>query len=116
MDKRLFDDETSMMVLPKLATRIGLNEAIFLQQLYHCLKESKHVHDGHQWENNSYEGWHAQFPFWSISTIRRIISKLEKEQLILTGNDNRLKMKWYRINLEALETVYNEGDLSVRTN
>lgn len=125
---RLLFDEKPMMVLPKLATRIGLNETIFLQQLYYWLKESQHVHDGHQWVYNSYEGWHVQFPFWSISTIRRVISKLEKEQLILTGNYNRLKIdktKWYRINFEVLEAIYdkevlspavqNEGDVSFRT-
>jgi DnaD/phage-associated family protein len=125
---RLLFNETPMILLPKLATRIGLNETIFLQQLYYWLKESKQIHDGHQWVYNSYEGWHAQFPFWSISTIRRVISKLEKEQLILTGNFNRLKIdktKWYRINFEVLEAIYdeevlspavqNEGDVSVRT-
>jgi len=125
---RLLFNEKPMMVLPKLATRIGLNETIFLQQLYYWLKESKHVHDGHQWVYNSYEGWQVQFPFWSISTIRRIISKLEKEQLILTGNYNRLKIdktKWYRIHFEALAAIYdeeghtpagqNERDVSVRS-
>jgi len=124
---RLLCNETPMLVLPKLATRIGLNETIFLQQLYYWLKESKHVHDGEQWVYNSYEGWRLQFPFWSISTIRRIISKLEQEQLIVTGNFNRLKLdktKWYRINFAALEAindeeflssvVQNEEDVSVR--
>jgi hypothetical protein len=108
---KLLVNETPMMVLPKLATKIGLNETIFLQQLHYWLKESKHVHDGHQWVYNTYEGWHGQFPFWSISTIRRIISKLEQEQLIITGNYNRLKLdktKWYRINYEALEPFYDE--------
>lgn len=108
----LLINETQMLVMPKLAKRIGLNEAIFLQQLYQRLNESKHVHDGHQWVPTSYEGWHEQFPFWSMSTIRRIIYKLEHEQLIITGNYNQLKIdktKWYRINFDALEAVYGEG-------
>ncbi|SEN02417.1 DnaD and phage-associated domain-containing protein [Mesobacillus persicus] len=109
---RLLCNETPMLVLPKLATRIGLNETIFLQQLFYWLNESKHTHDGHHWVYNTYEGWKVQFPFWSISTIRRIISKLEQEKLILSGNFNRLKLdktKWYRINYEALEAINGEG-------
>ncbi|MBM4764819.1 DnaD domain protein [Bacillus sp. B15-48] len=112
---RLLVNEAPMMLLPKLAAKIGLNETIFIQQLYYWLNESKHVHDGHRWVYNTYEDWHDQFPFWSISTIRRIIAKLEQEQFIMTGNYNRLKLdktKWYRINYEALEALYDEETLS----
>ncbi|MBM4764717.1 DnaD domain protein [Bacillus sp. B15-48] len=111
---RLVVNEAPMMLLPKLAAKIGLNESIFIQQLYYWLKESNHVHDGQRWVYNTYEGWHEQFPFWSISTIRRIIAKLEQEQLIISGNYNRLKLdktKWYRINYEALAAIYDDEEM-----
>lgn len=50
----LLGNETPMMVSPKLAMRIGLNETIFLQQLYDWLKESELVHEGHKWVSNTY--------------------------------------------------------------
>ena len=54
--------------------------------------------DGKYWIYNTIEAWHKQFPFWSISTIKRIISNLEKEKLIITGNFNKISIdrtKWY---------------------
>ncbi|MEG0577213.1 MAG: hypothetical protein RR500_05095, partial [Bacilli bacterium] len=52
---------------------------------------------------------HKEFPFWSKSTLERIIRKLEEDQLIVVGNYNRLKMdrtKWYRVNYEAIDLLY----------
>lgn len=108
---KLLINENPILVLPTLAKKIGLNEALFIQQLHYWLAESKHTYDGYQWVYNTYEGWHGQFPFWSTSTIRRIIGRLEKEGFIISGNYNRFKMdktKWYRINYEYLEALMNE--------
>lgn len=94
-----------------LAVKIGLNEAIIIQQLHVWLQTSKHTHDGNKWVCYSYEDWKEQFPFWSVSTIRRIIGKLEQEKLILSGNHNPVKTiqtKWYRINERKLEQICEE--------
>ncbi|MEL3956313.1 DnaD domain protein [Caldifermentibacillus hisashii] len=121
---KLLINENPILVLPTLAKKIGLNQALFIQQLHYWLADSKHTYDGYQWVYNTYEDWHRQFPFWSTSTIRRIIGKLEREGLIVSGNYNRFKMdktKWYRINYEYLESLMDEdaqlSDLcSKRTN
>ncbi|WP_346208021.1 DnaD domain protein [Caldifermentibacillus hisashii] len=108
---KLLINENPIIVLPTLAKKIGLNEALFIQQLHYWLADSKHTYDGYQWVYNTYEDWHRQFPFWSTSTIRRIIGKLEREGLIVSGNYNRFKMdktKWYRINYEYLESLMDE--------
>ncbi len=50
----------------------------------------------------------SSFRFWSLSTIQRIISKLEKEGLIIKGKYNRSKFNntvWYRIDYEKLEEL-----------
>jgi hypothetical protein len=94
------------MVLPSLAKEVGLNEAIFLQQLHYWLQESQHLHDGHKWVYNTYEQWQEQFPFWSISTVRRIVAKLEKTGYIVSSQFNKLKIdhtKWYTIDYSKLE-------------
>lgn len=105
MATRLLLDEEPLVILPSLAAAVGLNESIILQQLHYWLERSNHIYEGHKWVYNTYEEWREQFPFWSESTIRRIITKLEKQGLIITGNFNRSKIdktKWYRINYEKL--------------
>ncbi|MEH7503261.1 DnaD domain protein [Neobacillus drentensis] len=107
MSNLLLNDKP-LIILPSLAEKIGLNESIVLQQLHYWLQESKNNRDGFKWVYNTYDDWKKQFPFWSISTIRRIITKLEKENLILIGNYNKLKIdntKWYRINYPLLEDM-----------
>lgn len=105
MSKLLLDDKP-IIVLPSLAKKVGLNEAIFLQQLNYWLQESKHCYEDKKWVYNTQEDWQDQFPFWSISTIRRTISKLESIGLLISGNFNKKnfdRTKWYTISYEELE-------------
>lgn len=107
MSKLLIDDYP-ILVLPKLAEQIGLNEAIVLQQMHYWLTNSKHYHDGCKWIYNTYKDWKEQFPFWSDRTIRRTITSLENQKLIITGNYNKAgfdKTKWYSVDYEMLELV-----------
>lgn len=107
MSKLLLDDKP-LIILPSLAKEIGLNESIVLQQLHYWLLDSRNIKDGFKWVYNTYEDWQKQFPFWSISTIRRTITKLETSEIIIIGNYNKLKIdntKWYRIDYEKLEGV-----------
>ena len=107
---KLLINENPLQVLPSLATKIGLNEAIILQQLHYWnevnKKQDKNFHDGYYWTYNSYDDWQEQFPFWSTRTIQRAINKLERMMLIVSGNYNKLKIdrtKWYRIDYETLK-------------
>jgi hypothetical protein len=100
----LLIDDYPILVLPKLATKVGLNEAIVLQQMHYWLRENKknnrNYHEGYYWTYNSYEGWVESFPFWSSRTIRRAITSLEKLGLLLSDNFNKMKRdrtKWYTI-------------------
>ncbi|KYD24588.1 DnaD domain-containing protein [Parageobacillus toebii] len=111
MGTRLLLDDEPLVILPSLAVAIGLNESIFVQQLHYWLEKSEHVHDGYKWVYNTYEDWREQFPFWSESTIRRIITKLEKIGIIVAANLNRSKIdktKWYRIDYEKLAELTQE--------
>lgn len=103
MSKLLLKDQP-LLVLPALAVKAGVNGALFLQQLHYWLEKSVNVQDGYTWVYNT----NQQFPFWSLSTIQRIISKLEKEGLIIKGKYNRSKFNntvWYRIDYEQLEKL-----------
>lgn len=106
--------EEPLLVLPGLASRIGLNEAIFIQQIHYWLNRSKHFYDERNWVYNSVAEWVKQFPFWSENTIRRIVKNLEDEQLLVIGNYNRAKFdktKWYSINYEKLRLLESTNDV-----
>lgn len=113
MSKILLDSQP-IVVPTELAIAVGLNESIVLQQVHYWVqnkeKANQDFHDGRYWVYNTYEQWQKQFPYWSIKTIKRIITALEKKGLILTGNYNKLKIdrtKWYTIDYNALESLHN---------
>ncbi|WP_273845439.1 hypothetical protein [Rubrobacter calidifluminis] len=107
---QLLIDEVPLQVLPSLAAKIGLNRAVFLQQLHYWLKRpGAHERDGRRWIYNTAQEWHEQFPFWSPEAIRKIVAQLRKAGLIETTssyNQHRSdKTLWYTINYEALEEL-----------
>lgn len=107
--RNLLIEEYPLLVLPTLADEIGLNEAIVLQQIHFWISKGKHFHDGRYWVYNTYEEWQKQFPFWSVSTVRRTFNKLEQLGLIESANYNSMtidKTKWYTINYEKLNEIH----------
>jgi len=107
MGTRLLIDEEPLQVLPSLAARIGLNEAIVLQQIHYWLKKSEHTMEGQRWIYNTYGQWRAQFPFWGLNTIKRTMWRLEKLGVLTTTarfNRNPIdKTRWYTINYDRLQ-------------
>ena len=103
----LLMDEYPLMVSPWLAKEIGLNEAIFLQQLRFW--ESKNMgrvdEDGRRWIYNSIPAWLEQFPFLSERTLKRVLTNLENTGLLLTTtrfNRPADRTKSYAINEDML--------------
>jgi uncharacterized phage protein (TIGR02220 family) len=109
LKKVLATKEYSLVILPSVAMKIGLREAIILQQIFYWLtKKDAHVIEGRRWTYNTYKEWQKQFPFWSETTIKRSFLNLEKQGLLISANWNTLKMdktKWYTINYEKLELL-----------
>ncbi|MGN4124864.1 hypothetical protein ACMGD3_07585 [Lysinibacillus sphaericus] len=109
----LLINEPPLQVLPTLATKIGLNNAIVLQQVHYWLRVSNNDRDGHKWVYKTVEEWHSEFPFWSKRTLERIIQSLEELEILVAGNYNKLKMdrtKWYRINYESLNKQHDNAN------
>lgn len=102
----LLIQEEPLQVLPSLAVAIGLNEAIFLQQLHYWLRHSKNNRDGKLWVYNTFEEWQEQMPWWSSRTLMRIVDYLRKKGLIeTTSKYNQAaidKTLWYTINYNAV--------------
>ncbi|WP_071394807.1 conserved phage C-terminal domain-containing protein [Bacillus tuaregi] len=112
---RLLISEKPLMVIPSLAQKIGLNEAIILQQIHYWLQISQHHNEGRKWVFNTYKDWQLQFPFWSESTIKRTIKSLEEQGYVISANFNRFKMdktKWYTIDYEKVEALEMEELIS----
>ncbi len=114
--KLLLLDEHPLQVLPELAKLVGLNEALFLQQLHYWIttyrdhhvttgKYDDHYRDNNFWVYNTVKEWQANFPWWNVKTVQRIIKGLEDKGILITGNYNKYgfdKTKWYRIDMDKL--------------
>jgi hypothetical protein len=103
-------DEEPVIVYPSLATAIGINEAIIIQQLHFLLnitQKSKNKHNyvnGAWWVYNSYAEWQRDyFPWLAESTIKRLFLWHEQQgyvksiQSVKHKSDRR---KWYTIDYE----------------
>jgi len=112
----LLINEPPLQVLPSLAVEIGLNEAIILQQIHYWTQPrgqwEPQQHDGKRWVYNTYAEWVTQFPFWSERTVRRALSSLEKQGLVVTAQPRKQhgnSTKWYRIDYGALQRLDTES-------
>ena len=96
-------------MLPTLAVKVGLNGALFLQQLHYWILRSNNVKENIVWVYKSLDDWIAEdFPFMSRSTLKRTISDLKKADLIITKTFNKMKIdktNWYTINYQKLESM-----------
>jgi len=115
-------DERLLLVGPRLACLVGLNEAILIQQIHYWLvifhnsKQLDHFKGGRFWVYNSYEEWREEnFPFWSVGTIKRIVYSLEKQGLLATHEEvTKIRggtRKWYTIDYEKLKQLENSDQV-----
>lgn len=121
MKATLFDDFP--IVLDKvLASKIGLQEALVLQQVHYWIminkRQGRNFQDGRYWTYNTLETWHKEtFYFWSIDTVKRTFKKLEKSKILISGNFNKKKFdrtKWYSIDYDVLyRTLGQNAPMSV---
>src|SRR4029078_11998200 len=111
MTSSLLINEPPLQVLPSLALKIGLNEAIVLQQVHYWLNPrfNKNFFEEKYWVWNTYEKWQHQFPFWGEMTIRRTILNLKGLGLLISFVTKDFKKHtYYTLNYEVLETLQKE--------
>ena len=105
----LLISESPLTVQPSLAVLLGLNKAIFLQQVQYWITREAGFCDqyGRRWIYNTVKQWRDQFPFWSESTIKRTIRSLEEQHALLstTVGDAFNKTKAYTINFDLIEEL-----------
>ena len=106
----LLIQEPPLQVLPSLAIKIGLNEAIVLQQLHYLLREPRFGRRiaEHQWIFNTVEQWRASyFPFWSENTISRTFASLRDQCLVVTCQPEGAASRrlYYRIDQQRVSAL-----------
>lgn len=121
---QLIIDENPLLIAPKLATIIGLNEAIVLQQIHYWInifkqtQDEHHFQEGEWWVWNTGSEWQENFPFWSECTVRRVLDnlrnsytskendkKVTRGPLVVVGNFNKKgydQTLWYRVDYEEV--------------
>ena len=92
-----------LVVIPELAVRVGLNEAMLLQQIQYWLTETTSgvEYDGSRWIYNTVEEWKNQFPFFSESTIKRAFTNLKNQGVLRIeqiNKSNHDRTNYYAIN------------------
>lgn len=87
-----------------IAKKYGIEEAIILENMYFWLEKNrankKHIIDGQVWTYNTQTALSKLFPYINRSKIQRVMTKLEKLNLINRANHNDAKYDrttWYAL-------------------
>lgn len=103
-------DDNPLVIIPRLAVLIGLDEALVLQQVRYWLADNRHprLHEGHRWVRFTQQGWAQQIPR-SLRTLGTVFRKLESQGLLTaTTRLNTVpgdQTKWYTIDFERLRAL-----------
>jgi len=95
--------EPQIAFCPSQAARIGINQAIILNQVHYWLLKSENWLDGHYWVYNTYEAWAGQFLWLTANAIKKHMLELEKAGYLMSREPNRgkgIRQKWYTINYD----------------
>lgn len=98
----------------QLWTDFDLEIAVFLENLTQWIRfnaskdkpEDRNFHEGQYWSYNSYPQFAKLFPGWSSKTMRTIINRCVKNDLLTIGNFNKKNYdntNWYTLTEKAWE-------------
>jgi hypothetical protein len=100
-----------------VAVKIGLEESIILHQFMFWVERSraneKNFHEGRYWTYNSLTALEKLFPYMSGSTIKRKISTLLQEGILLVGKfhkDATNRSNWYSVDQVRLNQCLGQID------
>jgi dihydroneopterin aldolase len=93
----------------KIAKKYGVAEAVVLWNLCywqnHNEANKKNFHEERYWTYNSVSAFSEIFEYLSKKQIERILLKLEKEKVLVSGRFNKMKIdrtKWYSVESEIM--------------
>lgn len=113
---KLLINESPLQVQPSLAMAIGLNEAIFLQQLHYWVGTSRYMRGGKKWVYNTYSDWLFQLKYMSLPTLKRTIKSLKEQKLVHVERFEKLRsnqVNFYSIDYETLAIISENLDQAI---
>ena len=103
----------------EIATKIGVDEAIMLNNFVYWLAKNKannkNFFDGNFWTFNSVRAYSELFPFWKESQIKRILKSLIDQNVLVVGSYNQNaydRTNWYSLSSEYIHLI----DWTISTN
>lgn len=103
----------------EVAEKYGIEAALLIENIAFWIKhnrdENKNFVQGRYWVYNSLKSFSQLFPYINLKKIQRTLTKLEKLNIIKSGNFNRStcdRTKWYTIVDERINEIY---DLTVES-
>lgn len=97
----LISGDYPLIASPTLAKAYGVAAATFLQKLHYCLENNEaKVLDGKKYWFHSYEQWQQTLGIYSVSTIKRIVSKLKQAGILVV--EKLAKNKWLQTNFYSI--------------
>ena len=115
--KLLVSGDYPLIASPTLAQAYGVPSAMFLQKLHYCLQSSdaKCIQQ-QKYFYHSYEQWAETLGIYSVSTIKRIVSKLKNAGILIVkklAQNKWLQTNFYSINYRKLSALLKHtADLS----
>lgn len=107
--KLLVRGDYPLIASPTLAQAYGVPSAMFLQKLHYCLQSTEAKCIQHQkYFYHSYEQWADTLGIYSVSTIKRIVSKLKKAGILIVkklAQNQWLQTNFYTINYRKLSAL-----------
>ena len=93
-----------------LKNNFNHNQSTFIKQLIYWISKCGRTIDNLEgkWIYNTLNSWLDQFPYWSMSTLRRTIKSLEESGILLSKKVNAKHWKhtkWYSIDFNKLNKV-----------
>ena len=107
--KLLVQGDYPLIASPTLAVQYGLPSAMFLQKLHYCLQSKDAICIQQQkFFYHTYEKWAETLGIYSVSTIKRIVSKLKNAGVLIVkklAQNKWLQTNFYTINYRKLSAL-----------
>lgn len=107
---KLLINEKPLQTLPSLAKALkSVDLAIITQQIHYWIDDERApVREGKRWHYATFDKWLKEFPWLSLSTLKRNMKKLEDLRIVIAKEYGRLRgdrTKWYTLNYERLHEM-----------
>ncbi len=109
--------EYPLISSPQLSKELGHAGAMFLQKLHFLINENRKfkqkknltTHNNRKWWFHTFEEWQSTLGMFSVSTIKRAVTKLKELGLIEIDKLSKIKslrVNYYTINYKKLKALF----------